>query len=76
MRGNCVKTVQISEELYDKLKAFVVDPFDDTPETVLMRVVEIAAKAKHKWLPFGNHEEKKEAKEFFRSEEEGQVVAL
>lgn len=76
MRGNGMKTVQISEELYDKLKAFVVDPFDDTPEVVLTRVIDIAAKAKHKWLPFGNHEDKKEAKEFYRNEEERQVVAL
>ena len=32
-----MKTVQISEELYDKLKAFVVDPFDDTPDSTAIQ---------------------------------------
>ena len=41
-----MKNVQVSDELYEKLKDFVVDPFDDTPETVIGRVVDIAGKAK------------------------------
>ncbi|MHC4113106.1 MAG: hypothetical protein ACYSUY_18685 [Planctomycetota bacterium] len=45
-----MKTIQISEELSDRLKAFVVDPFDDTPEVVIGRVLDIADKAKSKWI--------------------------
>ena len=48
-----MKNLQISDELYESLKDFVVDPFDDTPEVVIDRVVEIAIKAKNKWSPFG-----------------------
>ena len=50
---NIVKEVQISDELYESIKDFVVDPFDDTPETVIGRVVDIASKAKIKWSPLG-----------------------
>lgn len=52
-----MKTIQISEELYDRLKTFVVDPFDDTPEIVLGRVVDIADKAKSKWISWDAEEE-------------------
>ncbi len=45
-----MKVIEISDELYDRLKTFVVDPFDDTPEIVLGRVVDIADKAKSKWI--------------------------
>ena len=45
-----MKTIQISEELSDRLKAFIVDPFDDMPEVVIGRVVDIADKAKSKWI--------------------------
>lgn len=45
-----MKTIEISEELSDRLKAFVVDPFDDTPEVVIGRVLDIADKAKSKWI--------------------------
>ncbi len=51
-----MKTIQISEELYDRLKTFVVDPFDDTPEIVLGRVVDIADKAKSKWISWDAEE--------------------
>jgi len=47
-----MKTVKISDELYEELKAFVVDPFDDTAELVIGRLVQIANKAKEKWSPF------------------------
>ena len=46
-----MKTVEISDELYQELKAFIVDPFDDTAEQVISRLVQIANKAKEKWTP-------------------------
>ncbi|MHC4397373.1 MAG: hypothetical protein ACYS1A_17170 [Planctomycetota bacterium] len=52
-----MKVIEISEELYDRLKTFVVDPFDDTPEIVLGRVVDIADKAKSKWISWDAKEE-------------------
>ncbi len=47
-----MKTLQISDEVYESLKAFVVDPFDDTPNAVLMRLIDIANKAQSRWSPF------------------------
>ena len=44
-----MKTLQVSDEVYEKLMTFVVDPFDDTAETVIERVVEIASKAKDQY---------------------------
>ena len=44
-----MKVIEISDELSARLKAYVVDPFDDTPEKVIERVVDIADKAKSKW---------------------------
>jgi len=44
-----MKTIQISDELHTKLKNFVVDPFADTPDSVIGRLIEIADKAKGKW---------------------------
>lgn len=44
-----MKKVEISDELYEELKSFVVDPFDDTAEVVIGRLVQIANKAKDKW---------------------------
>ena len=44
-----MRQVEISDELYDKLKDFVVDPFDDTAEVVIDRLVGIAMKAKDRW---------------------------
>lgn len=44
-----MKTIQISDELHKKLQNFVVDPFDDTPDSVIGRLIEIADKAKGKW---------------------------
>lgn len=52
-----MKVVQISDELYDKLKNCVVDPFDDTPESVIGRLIEIADKAKTRWSPLEAHVE-------------------
>ena len=50
-----MKNVQISDELYEQLKSFVVDPFDDTPETVISRIADIAVKAKNRWSPLDNY---------------------
>lgn len=50
-----MQNVQISNDLYEKLKDFVVDPFDDTPETVISRLVDIAAKAKIRWSPLDKY---------------------
>jgi len=44
-----MKTVEISDELYEELKGFVADPFDDTAELVIGRLVQIANKAKDRW---------------------------
>ena len=52
-----MKVIEISDELYDRLKTFVVDPFDDTPEIVLGRVVDIVDKAKSKWISWDAEEE-------------------
>lgn len=52
-----MKTIEISDELSARLKAFVVDPFDDTPEKVIGRVVDIADKAKSKWTSWDAEEE-------------------
>jgi len=42
-----MKTIEISEELWERLKMCVVDPFDDTPELVINRLVDIVDKAKN-----------------------------
>lgn len=52
-----MKAIQISDEIYDKLKSCVVDPFDDTPESVIGRLVEIVEKARNKWSPLDTHVE-------------------
>ena len=41
-----MKVMQISDELYDRLKNCIVDPFDDTPESVIGRLINIVDKAK------------------------------
>lgn len=50
-----MKTIEISDELFDELKSFVVDPFDDTPDAVIARLVEIVNKAKRRWSPLETH---------------------
>ena len=47
-----MKTFKVSDEMYDQLKSLVVDPFDDTPEVVIRRLIEIVNKAKDRWSPF------------------------
>ncbi len=46
-----MRTLKISDELYEQLKSFIVDPFDDTPEVVVGRLIDIARKAKSRWSP-------------------------
>jgi hypothetical protein len=41
-----MKTIEISEELCERLKMCVVDPFDDTPDSVINRLIDIVEKAK------------------------------
>ena len=48
-RKKNMKPIEISDELFDRLKQFVVDPFDDSPEAVITRLVDIVEKAKTKW---------------------------
>jgi predicted CopG family antitoxin len=51
-----MKNIEISDELYEELKAFVVDPFDDTTEIVINRLVEIVNKAKDRWSSMDDRE--------------------
>ena len=46
-----MKSIQISDELFDELKSLVVDPFDDTPDSVIGRLIQIVKKAKSRWSP-------------------------
>ncbi len=47
-----MRVFKVSDELYEQLKSFVVDPFDDTPEVVISRLIEIVSKAKNRWPAF------------------------
>lgn len=51
-----MRTFRVSDELYEQLKSYVVDPFDDTPEAVICRLIEIVDKAKGRWSPFEEEE--------------------
>ena len=55
-----MKTIEISEELYDRLKNFVVDPFDDSPEIVINRMIEIVDKARGMWSSWDPSEEEEQ----------------
>lgn len=52
-----MRTFKVSDELYEQLKTFVVDPFDDTPDAVIGRLIEIVNKAKSRWSPFDPYDE-------------------
>ena len=79
-----MRTFKVSEEMYEQLKTFVVDPFDDTPEVVIGRLIEIVNKAKDRWSPFEVCENAKRAEPPGKShpatqeaqEEEESVVVL
>jgi hypothetical protein len=47
-----MRSFKVSDDVYEQLKTFVVDPFDDTPENVISRLIEIVNKAKSRWSPF------------------------
>ncbi len=47
-----MRTFRVSDQMYEQLKSFIVDPFDDTPELVIGRLIEIVNKAKARWAPF------------------------
>lgn len=80
-----MRTVKISDELFDQLKGLVVDPFDDTPDTVISRLIEIVNKAKSRWSPLDAYDASEGAQSSAKShrpapqkqpEEEEQVVVL
>jgi hypothetical protein len=54
-----MRTFTVSDEMYEQLKGFVIDPFDDTPEAVIGRLIEIVNKAKDRWSPFAVYENEK-----------------
>ena len=43
-----MKTLTVSDEIYENLKSYIIDPFEDTADTVLQRLIDIAEKAKEK----------------------------
>jgi hypothetical protein len=47
-----MRTFKVSDQMYEQLKSFIVNPFDDTPEVVLARLIAIANKARDHWSPF------------------------
>jgi hypothetical protein len=47
-----MKILKLSDAVYERLKDFVVDPFDDTPDSVLSRLLAITAKARSRWSSF------------------------
>ena len=78
-----MRTFQVSDEMYEQLKSFVVDPFDDTPEVVLSRLIEIVNKARDHWSPFEDSEPSPRAESPVKSRvtghermEDEQVVVL
>jgi hypothetical protein len=49
-----MKNLKISDENYEKMKQFLIDPFDDTPDTIIRRLININNKAKNQWVAFDN----------------------
>lgn len=45
-----MKQVVLSDEVFEQLKNFIVDPFDETIETVISRLITITVKARERWL--------------------------
>jgi len=50
-----MKVIHISDELHDRLKNCVVDPFDDTSESVISRLIDIVDRTKKRWCPLDAH---------------------
>ena len=44
-----MRQVDLSDELYEQLKNFIVDPYEDTVESVIGRLVGITNKARDCW---------------------------
>ena len=65
-----MRTFKVSDEVYEQLKSFVIDPFDDTPEVVIGRLIEIANKAKDRWSPFEVYESRNTERATSRSKPE------
>ncbi len=45
-----MKQVTLSDEVFEQLKNFIVDPFDETIETVISRLITITCKARDRWM--------------------------
>jgi hypothetical protein len=58
-----MKVIQISDELYDRLKNCIADPFDDTPESVVSRLVDIVDKSKSRCSSWDAEEDTKQKDE-------------
>ena len=73
-----MRTFKVSDDTYEQLKTFIVDPFDDTPENVIGRLIEIVNKAKSRWSPFDEEAPESEAPARKRREvqQEDPVVVL
>lgn len=56
-----MKTLQVNDEVYERLKTFVVDPFEDTPNVVLMRLIDIASEAQNCWSPLASSQKTENA---------------
>ena len=52
-----MKIIEISDDLYNRLRNCVIDPFDETPESVISRLIDIVDKAKNRLSPWDRHEE-------------------
>ena len=59
-----MRMFKVSDELYEQLKSFVVDPFDDTPDAVIGRLIEIVNKAKSRWSPFEEEQQEEPKSEY------------
>lgn len=69
-----MRTFKVSDELYEQLKSFVVDPFDDTPDIVIGRLIEIVNKAKGRWSPFDSEDTQEETERPKRSRQQRQEI--
>ena len=64
-----MKIIRIPDELYERLKNCVMDPFDDTPESVISRLIDITDKAKTNWSPLDAHVQEAEPAEESQDEQ-------
>jgi len=71
-----MKNLRLSDETFDQLKDFVVDPFDDTPEVVINRLIDIVNKAKSRWSPLDRYANKDESKSQLNRENVDEAVKV